>query len=93
MISRGTKIRACAGKQAHQRQRDAGSRLRQLVAAGGASRRSCAATTAALRRLACRTLDSPDHINKHTQYAAITLRDSPPCLITFLLYSEDGGAK
>jgi hypothetical protein len=34
MTSRRTKMRACTGKRAHQRQRDATSHLRKLVAAG-----------------------------------------------------------
>jgi hypothetical protein len=34
MTSRGTKMRACTGKRAHQRQRDATAHLRHLVSAG-----------------------------------------------------------
>jgi hypothetical protein len=34
MRSRGTKMRACAGKRAHQRQREATAHLRSLVSAG-----------------------------------------------------------
>jgi hypothetical protein len=34
MTSRGTKTRACTGKRAHQRQRDAIAHLRHLVSAG-----------------------------------------------------------
>jgi hypothetical protein len=34
MTSRGTKMRACTGKQGHRRQRDAAAHLRRLVSAG-----------------------------------------------------------
>ena len=74
MISRGTKLRACASKQAYQRQRDAASHLREPGAAG--------VLPTVLRsyhcRLACRALEpASDGINKHTEYATITLRVTP----------------
>jgi hypothetical protein len=37
MTSQGTKMRACAGKRTHQRQRDATAHLRHLVSAGACS--------------------------------------------------------
>jgi hypothetical protein len=41
MTSRGIKTRACIGKRAHQRQRDATAHLRRLVSGGALSHRLC----------------------------------------------------